>query len=253
MSKRFKSQDYFRYPRLGKKWRRPKGLQSKLRLRKGGSGMHTAVGYGSPYMQQPAVIANVKDFEKDCTKGVLISSGVGSKKALILTAKAKELGIAVLNMRRVKRATRLEKDLKARRELTEKSKKDALKKAEEKKAAKTEKKMGFHESVVPQVSAGKTKTYHLRDHDLKAGDKVAFESSQAGEVFGHGKITNVERMPVGKINLSDAAHHKTYDNVEQLIEAFKRHHPEKDVTPETQAFIYTYDFTPVKKEKEEKK
>ena len=52
-------------------------------------------------------------------------------------------------------------------------------------------KMGFHESVVPQVFDGKISTWRLRDHKLKKGDVVAFENSQTEEIFGFGKITKV--------------------------------------------------------------
>ena len=37
-------------------------------------------------------------------------------------------------------------------------------------------KMGFHESVVPQVFDGKISTWRLRDHKLQKGDVVAFEN-----------------------------------------------------------------------------
>ncbi|HLD78398.1 MAG TPA: hypothetical protein VJB16_05205, partial [archaeon] len=55
------------------------------------------------------------------------------------------------------------------------------------------KKMGFHESVVPQLSQGKTKTYRLRDHGFAVGDVVAFENSQTQRVIGYGTITAVQQ------------------------------------------------------------
>ena len=65
---------------------------------------------------------------------------------------------------------------------------------------KTNKKMGFYEKVFPQVYQGKTKTYRLRDHDFKVDDKVAFENSQSGEIFGEGEIIDVKTMTVGQID-----------------------------------------------------
>lgn len=44
-------------------------------------------------------------------------------------------------------------------------------------------KMGFHESVVPQVFDGKISTWRLRDHKFKKDDIVAFENSQTEEIF----------------------------------------------------------------------
>lgn len=248
MSKRFKSQDYFRYKKLGKRWRRPVGLQSKLRLKKGGSGMKPAVGYGSPFKAQPTLIRSSGDFEKDCSNGIIFSSTLGSRKTALLAAKAKELGLTIVNMKKVKRASRLQTALAKKKESrTKKEEEKAAEKAKEAKDKTKEKKMGFHESVVTQLTEGKTKTYRLRDHGLKVGDIVKFENSQSTETIGNGKITNVEHTKIAKINLKDKAHHKTYDNLDELIAAFKQHYPDKSVTPETDVWIYTYEFTPSKK------
>lgn len=108
------------------------------------------------------------------------------------------------------------------------------------------KNMGFHESVVPQVFAGKTKTYRLRDHKFKVGDQVTFENTQQHETFGIGKISNVKKTTVQKINLKDPLHGATYNKTEELIAAFKRHYPEKEITQRTKVFIYTYRFTATK-------
>jgi len=67
-------------------------------------------------------------------------------------------------------------------------------------------KMGFHESVVPQVFDGKISTWRLRDHKLRKGDVVAFENSQTEEIFGFGKITKVIKTTVGQIDLKDKTH-----------------------------------------------
>jgi len=108
---------------------------------------------------------------------------------------------------------------------------------------KNTKTMGFHESVVSQVFSGKTKTYRLKDHNFKVGDEVVFENSQAGETFGTGKIKDVTKTTVGEIDLQDKAHSAIYDRVEELIAALKRYHPDKEVNENTEAFIYTYEFT----------
>ena len=106
------------------------------------------------------------------------------------------------------------------------------------------KRMGFHESVVPQVFGGKTKTYRLRDHDLKVGDILDFENSQTGRLFGQGQITNILITTVGEIPLNDSAHGAVYKKREELIAAFKRHHPDLEIKENTKAFIYTYKFIP---------
>ncbi|MBU0964048.1 valine--tRNA ligase [Patescibacteria group bacterium] len=104
--------------------------------------------------------------------------------------------------------------------------------------------MGFHKDVVPQVCAGKIKTYRLRDHGFKPGDKISFESSQTGKIFGIGTITSIKRVTVGAIQLDDPAHGTTYKKRSGLIAAFKRHHPDQSINDDTKVFIYTYIFNP---------
>jgi valyl-tRNA synthetase len=105
--------------------------------------------------------------------------------------------------------------------------------------------MGFHESVVPQVFKGKTKTYRLRDHNFKVGDRVIFENTQSKTVFGYGVITEAQQTTVEKINYQDPTHFVTYKNLNELIAAFKRRNPEKTVNKQSKAYLYSYKFTPV--------
>jgi valyl-tRNA synthetase len=115
----------------------------------------------------------------------------------------------------------------------------------ERKIKNTISKMGFAGTVVPQVFDNKTRTYRLRNHHLKVGDRVLFENSATGEIFGTATITEVKKTIVGKINLKDKKHWRTYKKMEELIAAFKRHHPEKEVSASTPAWIYTYKFEDV--------
>jgi hypothetical protein len=105
-------------------------------------------------------------------------------------------------------------------------------------------KMGFHESVVPQVLDGKISTWRLRNHKLKEGDMVNFENSQTGEIFGQGKITEVIETTVKDIDLNDKKHYKTYKDRQELIEAFERHNPDYIVDNDTVVYVYVYEFTP---------
>jgi len=103
-------------------------------------------------------------------------------------------------------------------------------------------KMGFHKNVVPQVFKGKITTWRLRNHRFKKGDLVAFENSQTGKIFGFGKIARSFKTTVGKIDLQDKSHYKTYENRQELIKAFKRHNPKYKVNKNTPVFSYTYEF-----------
>ena len=106
--------------------------------------------------------------------------------------------------------------------------------------------MGFHEDIVPQVFDGKICTWRLRNHKLKEGDIVAFENSQTKEIFGFGEITKVVKTTVGKIDLKDTTHYKTYKNRQELIEAFRRHNPSYEINNDTPVFAYTYKFQKLK-------
>lgn len=109
------------------------------------------------------------------------------------------------------------------------------------------KKIGFNKSVVPQVLDGKISTWRLRNHGLRRGNIVAFENSQTGKVFGFGKIVKVFKTTVGKIDLKDKTHYKTYKNRQELIRAFKRHNPEYIVNENIPVYAYTYEFSKVSK------
>jgi len=115
---KFRTQDYFRFKRLGKRWRRPKGLQSKLRIRKGGSGSKPSVGYSSPKAIKTFVryknefllpvrvssLNELNDVKKDAV--VVISSKVGLKKIKQISDAAEKMGLKVFNKKRVKKSAR---------------------------------------------------------------------------------------------------------------------------------------------------
>jgi len=147
MSKRFKTQDYFRYKRLGKRWRRPKGRHSKLREKRGGSGILPSIGRKEKPKQVPVIVKNEKELQGlDKETKVLISSGVGIKKALLILKKAEEFGIKILNKKSVKRSEfALKKNRETKKKLAEekktkeKEKKKEVPKKKEKEESKKEK------------------------------------------------------------------------------------------------------------------
>jgi large subunit ribosomal protein L32e len=144
MSKRFKAQDHFRYKRLGKRWRRPVGWQSKLRIGKGGSGMSVSIGYRSPVVSRGKTggatvvnVYNVDDLSKIGSNGACrIAAGVGAMKTKLIQAKAKEMSIRIVNMKKIRRADKISGAIEKRRtDKVKEKKKEAEKKAIEKKAA----------------------------------------------------------------------------------------------------------------------
>ncbi|NIO44578.1 MAG: 50S ribosomal protein L32e, partial [Candidatus Aenigmarchaeota archaeon] len=97
--------------RLGKKWRRPRGSQSKLRKHKKARGFIPHPGYGSPKTVkglhpsgfEEVLVHNVKNLEKinPEKQACRIASSVGMKKRLKIMEKTKELKIKVLNPLRI--------------------------------------------------------------------------------------------------------------------------------------------------------
>ncbi len=103
----FIRQDTHKKKRLCRKWRRPKGLHSKIRLKLKGRAKKVQLGYGSPKKVrnlhksgfQQYVIKSIKDLEVLDSKktGLVISSSLGNKKRIVILKKAKEKGFRVLN------------------------------------------------------------------------------------------------------------------------------------------------------------
>ncbi|MFH0748458.1 MAG: 50S ribosomal protein L32e [Candidatus Bathyarchaeota archaeon] len=109
----FVRQESWRYKRVSPSWRRPKGIDSKMRLKKKGRPKSVEVGYRSPKAVrgfhssgfEERLVHNVKDLEKVTPKQVIrIGHTVGLAKKAKIVEKAKELGFRVLNVRGVDRS-----------------------------------------------------------------------------------------------------------------------------------------------------
>src|SRR3989344_2169827 len=100
---KFKRQNFL-LKKLKDSWRRPRGIHSKLRLKKRGKGKRPKIGYGNDRKirgltknQHYTYINNIKDLE-NIKNSIIISSNIGLKKKLGIITKAKELGLNILNM-----------------------------------------------------------------------------------------------------------------------------------------------------------
>jgi large subunit ribosomal protein L32e len=104
---KFRRQEWFRFKRLGEKWRIPRGKDSKMRVRKSGKPAMPSVGYKSSKLTRglhPSGLAEVmvnspRDVElvNPSRQVVRIASSVGKVKREKILARAKELKIRVLN------------------------------------------------------------------------------------------------------------------------------------------------------------
>lgn len=167
----FTQQDAHKMNRLEKKWKRPRGIDSKMRLNLKGYKKKVQIGYGSPKLVRglskdglkKVIVSSIKDLEGiDKKEGIVISKTVGDRKRKEILTKAKELSLTVLNMDIDKKLKSIDDNMEVRKAKKKKrEKKQADKKAKEKK---TEKKDKLAEKVLSEEEKVK--------EDKKEKDKV---------------------------------------------------------------------------------
>ena len=105
----FKRQNWFRYKRLGQKWRKPRGMHSKMRMRRkyrppvasisyrgpaAARGLHPS-GFAEVVVHRPADLEAI-DPQREAAR---IAATVGDRKREVIETRAAELKIRVLNSR----------------------------------------------------------------------------------------------------------------------------------------------------------
>jgi len=166
---RFVRQDAHKKKRVGSGWRRPKGMDSKMRLGKKGHRKCVSVGYGSAKKTRglhksglSIVIANSKDdVEKiyAAKSGAVIASSVGKKKRVEIIKKCQERSIKILNIKNADDYLKMVDD--------ELNKRKESKKNKEKKKVKTreEGKKETPEGEAPKKEKEKTKEEEKKEKD----------------------------------------------------------------------------------------
>jgi len=105
---KFIREESWRYKRVKPAWRKPNGIDSKMRLKKRGWPKSVETGYRSPKQVRhlhpsgfrEVLVHNVKDLEEvQSTQAIRIAHTVGRKKRIEIIEKAEELKIFVLNKR----------------------------------------------------------------------------------------------------------------------------------------------------------
>jgi large subunit ribosomal protein L32e len=104
---KFKRQGSTYLKRVGDKWRRPRGLHSKLKVKEKSKGSIPKIGYGAPKELKglhpsgfkEILIQSLKDLEKVNREKEAgrISHKIGKKKRQMILEKAKELNVKILN------------------------------------------------------------------------------------------------------------------------------------------------------------
>jgi large subunit ribosomal protein L32e len=110
---KFRRQESWRYKRVSEVWRKPDGIDSKMRRKKKGWPKSVEVGYRSPKAARglhpsgyAEVLIHTVDDVDDVnpeTQAIRIAHTVGARKRIEITARAREKGIHVLNPREVEK------------------------------------------------------------------------------------------------------------------------------------------------------
>ena len=109
---KFKRQESWRYKRLAVTWRKPKGVDNKMRKQVSGVPPLVKIGYRGPRISRglhpsgyvDSLVHNVKDLmlldnSKDAAR---IARTVGNKKRLEIISKAESMGIKLINGKKSK-------------------------------------------------------------------------------------------------------------------------------------------------------
>jgi large subunit ribosomal protein L32e len=140
----FIRQDYQRRKRIGNKlkWRKPKGVHSKIRHHFKGWRKSPSPGYKSPLDVKGVHSSGLKmihifsvngliNIKKD-TEGIIISKNVGLKNRLQILKRAKELNISVLNLNADEHIKKIEEFISSKKKKTPEAKKEPKPKEETK-------------------------------------------------------------------------------------------------------------------------
>lgn len=157
----FTRQDTHKKKKLGKRWKKPRGLHSKIRLCKKGYKRSVTGGWKSPRKVRgctkegltPIRVHSLKDLKKiSQNQGIIIAATVGDRKKKQLLEQIQKLNLNVINVKSIEKAIeKINEKLKLKKE----KKKEAVKKKEKKKAEK--KKQGKKEGLAEKIDTQETK------------------------------------------------------------------------------------------------
>lgn len=171
---KFTAQDSHKKKRIKKRWRRPRGLHSKMRLSLRGYRKTVKLGYGNPRKKRHmrkglrnVLVFNKNDLENiDKDAGITIAN-VGRKKKKEIVEEAVKKKITIFNVKDP------QEFLKEVEEMMKKKKQEKEKKEEEKKKVKKEKKEELAEKIKKEEEKKEGKTEEeIKEEEKKEKDKL---------------------------------------------------------------------------------
>ncbi|MFH0949287.1 MAG: eL32 family ribosomal protein [Candidatus Aenigmatarchaeota archaeon] len=200
----FRSQDYFRYKKLGEKWRKPRGRQSKLGIKKAGSGKRPSIGYSAQReiknkimheneFLMPFIVSNPSQLEHVPKGSVAVVASIGMKKAAEIAKKAESLGIKVYNRKKMSKSLRYAKYLVQKRE-TEKKMKELKKKEEAAKAKETKQKDVERKIEEKKKAAEKEQKENVENQKAQNKEKDVIKENKIEERKKSQEKTAVQKM-----------------------------------------------------------
>ncbi|MBI2106327.1 hypothetical protein HYT56_05845 [Candidatus Woesearchaeota archaeon] len=173
---KFIQQDTNRKKSLKLKWKKPRGIHSKLREKRAGHRKNPSQGYRSPRSiryfvagMKINIINNIDDLGSIKEGAALLSSRIGAKKKLQILSKAKDLKIKVLNVKNIDEYISSQKEKFEKRKQEKKSKQLDKKKSKEK-AVKESKKKEEEQKSEEKTDKQKPASYEQKESTQAVAD-----------------------------------------------------------------------------------
>lgn len=173
----FIRQDNPKRKKLNYKWRKPKGIHSKIRHKFKGRRKMPSPGYKSPIKVKGLHSSGLKIINvhsagslneiKKQSEGIIVAKNVGMKKQLEIFKKAKELDIRVLNLNADGQIKKIEDMINSKKKIVKEAKKEEIKKDFKEKEIKPE-----ETKEKTEKPTGENKIEAKKEIDKKEKDKL---------------------------------------------------------------------------------